>query len=83
MKIAIRAIGNSKGAVFPAALLKELNINIGDQLEAVAENGRLVITPTRKPRFQLNELLAQCDHSAPMPAEVREWDGMVSVGNER
>lgn len=82
MKIALRNIGNSKGAVIPAPLLRELNLNVGDQLDAVAENGRLVMTPAHKPKYTLAELLAQCDASAPMPVELADWDSMRPVGNE-
>jgi len=82
MKIALRNIGNSKGAVIPAPLLRELNIKVGDQLDAVAENGRLIITPTHKPKYTLGELLAQCDPSAPTPTEMQEWESMRPVGDE-
>lgn len=82
MKTALRSIGNSKGAVIPAQLLKELGLKVGDQLDAKTEGGRLVMTPVSKPRYSLDELLAKCDKTAPMPKELTEWDGMGSVGAE-
>ena len=83
METSLRSIGNSKGAVIPAQLLKELNISVGDKLDAKAENGALVITPKSvKPKYTLDELLAQCDESAPMPETLVEWDSAKPVGNE-
>ena len=83
METSLRSIGNSKGAVIPAQLLKELNISVGDKLDAKAENGTLVITPkSLKPKYTLNELLAKCDENAPMPETLVEWDSAQPVGNE-
>ena len=83
METTLRSIGNSKGAVIPVQLLKELGINLGDKLDAKAENGSLVITPKSvKPKYTLAELLSQCDESAPMPETIVEWDSAEPVGNE-
>jgi len=83
METSLRNIGNSKGAVIPAQLLKELNIHLGDKLDAKAENGSLIITPKLiKPKYTLEQLLTKCDESAPMPEELIEWDNSSSVGSE-
>ncbi len=83
METSLRKIGNSKGAVIPAQLLKELNIHVGDKLDAKSENGSLIITPKSiKPKYKLEQLLAKCEESAPMPEELKEWDNCPSVGNE-
>lgn len=83
METTLRSIGNSKGAVIPAQLLKELGMNLGDKLDAKAENGSLVITAKSvKPKYTLAELLSQCDESAPMPETLIEWDSAEPVGNE-
>ena len=83
METSLRNIGNSKGVVFPAQLLKELNINLGDKLDAKTENGSIIITPkSTKPKYTLAELLAQCDESAPMPEALIEWDNTQPIGNE-
>ena len=83
METSLRSIGNSKGAVIPAQLLKELDINLGDKLDARAENGALIITPkSLKPKYTLDELLAKCDQSAAMPETLSEWDSAQPVGNE-
>lgn len=82
METTLRTIGNSKGAVIPVQLLKELGLKVGDKLEVIAENGRLVITPKKQKKYSLDDLLAKCDESAPMPQELIDWDNAESVGNE-
>lgn len=83
MKTLLRDIGNSKGAVIPAQLLKELGLKVGDRLEATTEGGRLVMTPiSSKPRYSLEDLLTKCDKTAPMPTDLAEWDRISAVGVE-
>lgn len=83
MTTTLRSIGNSKGLVVPAHLLKELDIQVGDPMEPTIENGKLVFTPiTKRQKYKLADLLAKCDESAPMPQELVEWDAAQAVGNE-
>lgn len=83
METQLRKLGNSKGAVIPAKLLKELNIDVGDKLEAKAVDGALVITPiATKPKYALADLLAQCDNGAPISEELSEWDEATTIGVE-
>lgn len=84
MKTALREIGNSKGAVFPAQLIKALGLDVGDELDATTENGRLIFTPVRrlKPKYNLDQLLAECDPTAPVPADLAAWEQLESVGQE-
>ena len=46
------------------------------------DNGRLVVEPAARPRYTLDELLAQCDASAEISAEDREWLDARPVGGE-
>ncbi|MDP2714691.1 AbrB/MazE/SpoVT family DNA-binding domain-containing protein [Rheinheimera sp.] len=82
MEIIIRKIGNSKGVVIPAPLLKQLGLDIDDKADVVAENGRLVIAPKAKTKYSLAELIAKCDQDAAMPEELIEWEAVAPVGNE-
>lgn len=82
MEIQIRKIGNSKGAVIPAPLLKELGLDIGTSVDAHTENGRLVLEPKRGPKYQLDELLQQCDLQAAVPDDLTNWEQANAVGNE-
>lgn len=84
MDISIRKIGNSKGVVIPASLLKELGLDVNDKANVKAENGCLVIEPKPRPKnkYSLDELLAKCDENAPVPQEIKDWDPIESVGDE-
>ena len=83
METLLRNIGNSKGVVLPAQLLRELGMQEGDRLDVVASDGKLVITPiTKRQKYKLSDLLAKCDPSAPMSQELVDWDTAPDVGNE-
>ncbi len=83
METVLRKIGHSKGLILPAKLLKELNFQIGDKLNATAVNGKLVIELAEKrPKYKLADLLAKCDLSEQAPQELAEWDNQPLVGNE-
>lgn len=80
MEISVTEIGNLKGLIIPDVLLNELNIDIGDKLDITINNGQLVITG--KPQYTLDELLAKCDKSIEMTAEMKEWEQAQPVGKE-
>lgn len=69
--------GNSAGVRFPQELIRQLGINIGDELETEIQNDALVIRARKRPKYSLAELLAEggCER-------VQGWDEMVEVGNE-
>ena len=46
------------------------------------DHGRLVVEPTPRPRYSLDELLAQCDESAEISAEDRAWLDNTPAGRE-
>jgi antitoxin ChpS len=35
-----------------------------------------------KPKYSLDELLAKCDESAPIPQELAQWDDAQPIGKE-
>lgn len=83
MEICIRKIGNSKGAVFPAPLLKELGVDAGQVLQANVVDGRLVIEKMNKPEYSLDELLAKCSPEAmALDDEAKAWLDAAPVGRE-
>lgn len=83
METVLRSIGNSKGLVVPAQLLKELGFELGDKLEAKVVDGQLVIAQNaQRQKYKLADLLAKCDPSAPMPQALADWDAAPTVGIE-
>jgi antitoxin ChpS len=65
----------------PPAILDLLHLHAGATVGVSVDDGRLVIEPQR-PRYTLGELLAQCDPSAGMNTEDREWLDAEPVGDE-
>lgn len=83
MNTVIRKIGNSSGVIIPSELLRRLNLKDGDSISIEEVENSLVITrATNRPRYSLDELLAQCDTSKAMPEELAEWDSVPPAGDE-
>ena len=78
----LRKVGGSIMLAVPPAILDLLHLHAGATVGLAVERGRLVIEPTLRPRYSLDELLAQCDASADLSAEDRAWLDNKSVGNE-
>ena len=78
----LRKVGGSVMLAIPPALLDLLQLGVGAKLDIDVENGRLIIQPKTRPRYTLDELLAQCDETAALSAEDRAWIDAKPVGNE-
>ncbi|CDW59261.1 PemK and Antitoxin-MazE domain containing protein [Trichuris trichiura] len=78
MRITIKRWGNSAGMVIPNIVMKELNLQPGQSVEAQVSNNQLILTPISR-RYSLDELLAQCDMNAAELSEQDVWD-IVLVG---
>jgi antitoxin ChpS len=78
----LRNVGGSVMMTIPKSVVEELGLTANTKLEVTAENGRVVAAPRKRPKYTLEELLAQCDPDAPWSEEEREWMDAPSVGNE-
>ena len=78
----LRKVGGSVMLAVPPALLDVLHLAAGARVGLAVDNGRLVVEPQVRPRYTLNELLAQCDATAEFTAEEREWLDSEAAGNE-
>jgi antitoxin ChpS len=78
----LRKVGGSVMLVVPPALLDVLHLAVGAKVGLAIDNGRLVIEPAARPRYTLDELLAQCDASSEVSVEDREWLDARPVGRE-
>lgn len=78
----LRKVGGSVMLAVPPALLDVLHLQAGAKVGLAVDNGRLVVEPATRPRYTLDELLAQCDPSAELTAQEREWLNAPAVGNE-
>jgi antitoxin MazE len=55
----IKKWGNSLAIRFPQSLLAQLNLKEDGEVEIKIEEGRLILSPVKKPKYTLDELLAQ------------------------
>jgi antitoxin ChpS len=66
----------------PPAILDLLHLNAGTTVGLSVDQGRLVVEPNPRPRYSLDELLAQCDASAEFSDEDLNWLENKPVGSE-
>ncbi|MEI7564285.1 MAG: AbrB/MazE/SpoVT family DNA-binding domain-containing protein [Burkholderiaceae bacterium] len=78
----LRKVGGSVMLTVPPSLLTLLHLQSGSTVDIVVEKGRLVIEPIKKPKYQLAELLAQCNPKAKRSKEDDEWINAPRIGRE-
>ena len=78
----LRKVGGSVMLAVPPTLLDVLNLRVGAKVDIGIEEGRLVVAPRTRPSYSLEELLAQCDDTAPDDDEDYAWPDAAPVGNE-
>ncbi|MEW6261630.1 MAG: antitoxin [Thermodesulfobacteriota bacterium] len=78
----LRKVGGSIMLAVPPAILDLLHLHAGATVSLAINNGRLVVEPTPRPRYRLEDLLAQCDASAEISEEDRAWLDGKPVGQE-
>ena len=78
----LRKVGGSVMLAVPPAFLDQLHLRAGATVGLAVDHGCLVVNPSPRPRYTLDELLAQCDASAEISAEDRDWLDARPVGGE-
>lgn len=78
----LRKVGGSIMLAVPPALLDILHLRPGAKVGLAVQSGRLVVEPQQRPRYTLEELLAQCNPQARRSKEEREWLDGKPVGRE-
>lgn len=69
----LRKVGGSIMLAVPPALLDVLQLRPGAKVGLAVRGGRLVVEPQQRPRYTLDELLAQCHPKARRSRQEREW----------
>ena len=71
--------GNSQGLRIPKDVMESLHLYIGDNINIIIENGRVILEPIRNdiPEYNLNELVSKI----PNNYEVKE-EFETSLGKE-
>jgi antitoxin ChpS len=81
-KTNLRKVGGSIMLAVPPALLDVLQLRPGAKVGIAVERGRLVVEPQTRPRYTLEELLAQCNPKVRRTREDREWLAGKPAGGE-
>ncbi|WP_460416890.1 AbrB/MazE/SpoVT family DNA-binding domain-containing protein [Pseudomonas sp. microsymbiont 2] len=83
MQIKIQQWGNSAAIRIPSTVLKQMRLEVGSTLSLDTAGESMVLKPVRaKPKYTLEELMAQCDLNAPEPEDMAAWNAMRPVGRE-
>ena len=81
-EIKISKWGNSSAIRLPKAVMDELGLDIGSEVNLTVEKGRAVIEPARPKKITLEWILAETDRLGPENApETVDWGR--DVGSER
>jgi len=78
----LRKVGGSVMLAVPPALLEVLRLRPGARVGIAVESGRLVVEPQKRPRYTMDELLAQCRPKAARTKQDRQWLDNKPLGNE-
>jgi antitoxin ChpS len=78
----LRKVGGSVMLAVPRAVLDVLHLTPGASVGIRVERDRLVVEPHKRPRYTLDELLAQCNPKARRTKEEREWLTNKPAGGE-
>ncbi len=61
----LRKVGGSVMLAVPSPLLDLLRLRPGAKVGLAVERGRLIVQAQQRPRYTLDQLLAECDSKAP------------------
>ncbi len=78
----LRKVGGSVMLTVPPAVLEELHLKVGAEVELKVSENTLVVKPRKRKKYTMKELLDQCDFSLPISEEEQEWLDLRPVGGE-
>ena len=80
----LRKVGGSIMLAVPPVILDMLRLQAGTSVGLLVDGERLIVqaSPDLKSRYMMEELLAQCDATAPAAEADREWIDLAPIGNE-
>jgi len=81
MELSVQKWGNSAAVRLPTELLGMLKVSLGDKLSVNVQPEGVLLKAAR-PKYSLSDLVAQCDTSAPEPADMAAWGNVKPVGRE-
>lgn len=78
----LRTVGGSVMMAIPKALLETLGVSANAKLDLTVEEGKLVAVPRKRPKYTLDELIAEWDPWPERTVEEQEWLDSPPVGKE-
>jgi antitoxin ChpS len=81
MKVKVQILEDHAIIRLPKVVLEKAQLRIGDMLTVDVRSDGILLKPKR-PRYCLDELIAECDSSAPNPDDLNEWINGKTIGNE-
>lgn len=78
----LRKVGGSVMLTVPPSILDDLDLKPGTALSLVVDDGRLIVAPEPRPRYTLDQLLAEFDPDAPISPEDSEWLDSLTASRE-
>ncbi|MBO4575557.1 MAG: AbrB/MazE/SpoVT family DNA-binding domain-containing protein [Neisseriaceae bacterium] len=82
MQAVLRQVGGSVMLSLPQAFLKQLNLSAKSNVDLSLKNGKLIVEPVSRPKYTIDELLAQSDYSGSPNEEERQWLDAPAAGGE-
>ena len=82
MQAVLRQVGGSVMLSLPQAFLKQLNLSAKSNVDLSLKNGKLIVEPVSRPKYTIDELLAQSDYSGSPNDEERQWLDAPAAGGE-
>jgi antitoxin MazE len=59
MRVTVKKWGNSASVRIPAAVMAAAKVRLEQSVDVREDKGRIIIEPIRRPKFDLNDLVAQ------------------------
>ena len=78
----LRKVGGSVMLAVPPAILDLLHLEAGATVGLAVDGERLVVQPRARPKYTLDELLAQCKSPSEITEEDRAWLDLPPIGRE-
>ncbi|OJT95727.1 MAG: hypothetical protein BGN83_00700 [Rhizobium sp. 63-7] len=78
----LRNVGGSVMMTVPKPVLEELGLQANSKVDVSVQDGSILVTPKARPKYTVEELVAEWTPWPERTPEEQEWLDTPSVGNE-
>ena len=83
MQMTIKKWGNSLATRIPKSVVESVGLQLDQEVDIEAVNGKIIITPVKTTEYSLKDLLDQCKpETMKLTQEDQEWLNTPPVGEE-